>query len=168
MGTSTGTETKTSTGTTTDLSQSSVSGLSPSSSTITSNPSTLSISSSLSVPPMTLAAAPSAQVANPIVSIPTTSYTGQALLTAACAVPEFTAFPLNDGSYLAAPLIGCAQQNPQCCPSLSEIQNVSPTPAASIIPLSEANSAIVSALSAAPLTLCPADYTSTAGNCCPV
>jgi len=160
------TETGTLTRITTGSSQYSASDSSSSSSTHTSSLISPSISSTLSV--VSMAASPSAPVPNPIISIPTTSYTGQALLTGACAVPEFTAFPLSDGSYLAAPVVGCAQANPQCCPSLSENSNASATPTASIIPLSDANTAVVSALNANPLTLCPADYTSIAGNCCPV
>lgn len=130
--------------------------------------SSLSISSSVSVASMVQAASPAAPAPNPIVSLPTSTYTGQALLTAACAIPLYTAIPQSDGSYIAAPVVGCAQQNPQCCPSLSQGSNAPTITTASIIPFSEANPAIVSALNAAPLILCPADYTSTAGSCCPV
>jgi hypothetical protein len=130
--------------------------------------SSLSISSSVLVASMVQAASPAAPAPNPIVSLPTSTYTGQALLTAACAIPLYTAIPLSDGSYLAAPVVGCAEQNPQCCPSLSQGSNAPAVATASIIPFSEANSAIVSALNADPLILCPADYTSTARSCCPV
>jgi hypothetical protein len=130
--------------------------------------SSLSISSSVLVAPLVQALSPAAPVANPIVSLPTSTYTGQALLTAACAIPVYTAVPQSDGSYLAAPVVGCAEQNPQCCPSVSQDSNAPAVPTASIIPLSEANPAIVSVLNADPLTLCPADYTSTARSCCPV
>jgi hypothetical protein len=144
---------------------------SSSSPTVVSAPSkvsSLSISSSVLVAPMVQAASPAASVANPIVSLPTSTYTGQALLTAACAIPLYTAVPLSDGSYLAAPVVGCAEANPQCCPSVSQGLDASAVPTASIIPFSEANPAIVSALNADPLILCPADYTSTASSCCPV
>ena len=130
--------------------------------------SSLSISSSVLVAPMVQAASSAAPVPNPIVSLPTSTYTGQALLTADCAIPLYTAVPLSDGSYLAAPVVGCAEQNPQCCPSISQDSNSPAVPTASIIPFSEANPAIVSALNAAPIILCPADYTSTASCCCPV
>ena len=130
--------------------------------------SSLSISSSVLVAPMVQAASPAASVPNPIVSLPTSTYTGQALLTAACAIPLYTAVPLGDGTYLAAPVVGCAEQNPQCCPSVSQNSNAPAVPTASIIPFSEANPAVVSALNADPLILCPADYTSTARSCCPV
>jgi hypothetical protein len=124
----------------------------------------LSISSSALVAPMVPAVSPAAPVPNPIASLPTSTYTGQALLTAACAIPVYTATLLGDGSYLAAPVVGCAEQNPQCCPSISKASHTT----ASIIPFSKANPAIVSALSANPLLICPADYTSTARSCCPV
>jgi hypothetical protein len=128
----------------------------------------LAISSSASVATLVAAISPAAPVSNPILFIPTSTYTGQALLTAACAVPVYTAVQQSDGSYIAAPVVGCADQNAQCCPSISQNSSAPAAPTASVIPLSEASPAIVSALNADPLILCPADYTSTARSCCPV
>lgn len=101
---------------------------------------------------------------NPVVSFPTSSYTGQAVLTSTCAQPLYTAFQEPDGSFLAAPIIGCDNQNPQCCPSLTQ----APTLPSSIIPLNQLNGAVMDALNSAPLTVCPGDYTATSGVCCPV
>jgi hypothetical protein len=162
VGPTSGTGTESSAGSVTESSGS------PTAVSAPSKVSSLSISSSVSVASMVQAASPAAPAPNPIVSLPTSTYTGQALLTAACAIPLYTAIPQSDGSYIAAPVVGCAEQNPQCCPSLSQGSNAPAVATASIIPFSEANPAIVSALNAAPLILCPADYTSTAGSCCPV
>jgi len=126
------------------------------------------ISSSAVVGQLAQAATPSSPVANPILSIPTSTYTGQALISGACALPQYTALPLSDGDYLAVPVVGCGKQNPQCCPPVPKESNTLGGPPASTIPLSQANSALVSYLSAHALTVCPADYTSTARNCCPV
>jgi hypothetical protein len=109
----------------------------------------------------------SAQAANPVLSVPTKTYTGQALLTASCVVPQYTFLPQADGDYIVAPLVGCDGQNPGCCPSLA-LSSAAASVTQSIVPLTAVNSAMVAAINAAPLTYCPADYTSTSGNCCPI
>ncbi|KAF2670839.1 hypothetical protein BT63DRAFT_411927 [Microthyrium microscopicum] len=146
-----------------------VSGSSSTSTPVTtpSKIASLAISTEIVVPTMSLFASPQASVPNPIAQVASSTYSGQALLTATCAIPQYTAFPLADGSYTLFPVVGCGQANPECCPPLTA-SGSTPTITASIIPLSQANSELVSALNAAPLTLCPADYTSTASNCCPV
>jgi hypothetical protein len=124
----------------------------------------LAISVSVTVCPQVPAISPKKPVPNPVVSVPTTSYTGQALLTHTCAVPQYTAIEVGAASYEAVPVVGCAQQNAKCCPPRTK----SSKKTASVIPLGHANSALISALNAQPLVLCPADYTSTARHCCPV
>jgi len=105
---------------------------------------------------------------NPVYSFATQTYTGQAILTGSCATPMYTAFTMNNGGFIAAPVVGCDNANPGCCPSISQAAVVQSALGGSIIPLSAANSAIVQALHSAPLTVCPADYTSTASACCPI
>jgi hypothetical protein len=107
-------------------------------------------------------------VINPTISLPTQTYTGQAILTGTCVTAMYTAFQLPDGSYIAAPIVGCDDQNPQCCPSLSQAPSSTITSSVPYIPISEANSAIISAMNSAPLTRCPEDYTSTSSVCCPL
>jgi hypothetical protein len=100
---------------------------------------------------------------NPIASLPTVAYTGQPILVGTCTIPQYTAILLPDGSYLAAPIVGCNENHPQCCPSLAA---GTVTPTATYLSMTDA--AIVTALAASPLTICPGDYTSTSSVCCPV
>ncbi|KAF2399478.1 hypothetical protein EJ06DRAFT_53454 [Trichodelitschia bisporula] len=94
---------------------------------------------------------------------PSGTYTGQALLTQSCTIPVYTPIPLPDGSYLEAPLIGCADVRPECCPPLGKV----------VIPLNDttgqtAGTLMVAALAQQPLTACPADYSKVSGKvCCP-
>jgi hypothetical protein len=106
-----------------------------------------------------------AQGPNPTALLPTQTYTGQPILVGTCAIPMYTAILLPDGSYLAAPIIGCDNNHPQCCPSLSAgaVTPALPTSFGSLT-----NADIITALAASPLTICPGDYTSTSSACCPV
>jgi hypothetical protein len=126
--------------------------------------------SSVSVAPLQVVvagASASAQAANPVLAVPSKTYTGQALLTASCVVPQYTFLPQANGDYVVAPLVGCNGGNPGCCPSLA-LSSAAASVTQSVVPLTAANSAMVAAINAAPLTYCPADYTSTSGNCCPI
>jgi hypothetical protein len=92
-------------------------------------------------------------------------YTGQALLTGTCIIPEFTTLIQSDGSILELPVIGCADSRADCCPSLP----VSPsTPTVTAVQLVTDQTVVASALSANPLTICPADYSEIGTACCPL
>jgi hypothetical protein len=86
------------------------------------------------------------------------AYTGQSLLTGTCLVPAWTTFPLANDAFLEAPIIGCANDRQDCCPSLNL-----PTVTATVTPAIE----IISALAATSLTICPGDYSAITSLCCP-
>ena len=69
------------------------------------------------------------------------SYTGGLLLTGTCTSAQFASATLNSGNVLQYPLEGCSSSNPGCCPF--DIDQPGP------------------------LKVCPKDYTTTAGACCP-
>jgi hypothetical protein len=100
---------------------------------------------------------------NPIASLPTVAYTGQPILVGTCTTAQYTAILLSGGSYLVAPIVGCNDNHPQCCPSLAA---ATITPTATYRQMNDA--AIVTALAASPLTVCPGDYSSMGSVCCPV
>jgi hypothetical protein len=139
---------------------------SSSSSKITS----VAVATSVSIAPLlaTTDSAMSAVAAQAITaSFATSTYTGQPILVGTCTIPAFTAISLADGSYLAAPLVGCDDRNPECCPSLASDATATPTASSSYIALTNVGASAVAALNAAPLTICPLDYFSTSSQCCP-
>jgi hypothetical protein len=80
---------------------------------------------------------------------------------------------MSDGGILEVPIIGCADDRPDCCPSLSTSPNVPsttpPTTTTSTVNVPVyAGTGVVSALSADPITVCPSDYDDLGSVCCPV
>lgn len=71
----------------------------------------------------------------------TANFGGSALLTGSCSVPMFAQVTQSAGSVVEFPQIGCALNRGACCP-FDPSEN-------------------------AGLTKCPADYSTTAGACCP-
>lgn len=72
---------------------------------------------------------------------PVAKFTGGALLTGACSSTMYASATLGSGTILEYPWEGCSFDNPKCCPFDVE--------------------------QPAPLSVCPADYSSTSGACCP-
>ena len=105
------------------------------------------------------------------ITFPTTPFTGQSLLVGTCTIPMYTALVMIDGRIIEAPIIGCADDRPDCCPSLStsSIAATPPTTSTStvVVPVYE-STVVVSALSADPITVCPSDYNDLGSVCCPV
>ena len=102
------------------------------------------------------------------VTFPTIHYTGQSLLTGTCIIPQYTLVQQPDGSLLELPIIGCCDNRPDCCPSLNPVL-VTPqsTSTTTVVQLVTAQTVVASALSADPLTICPADYSEIGSVCCP-
>jgi hypothetical protein len=106
-------------------------------------------------------------------ALPTAAYTGQAILVGTCNVPQYTTLALHGGVGLEVPLVGCSDDRPECCPSLSPPDaestesslGVSSAPASSSAGL--AATGIISRLSASPLSICPHDFVDIDPVCCP-
>lgn len=123
----------------------------------TTSKSTVQISLTVLPPPPT---SPASSLALPI-----TPFTGQALLTGTCLIPQFTIIQQSDGSFWELPMIGCADNRPACCPSLSLPPQTTST--TTVLQLVTESTEVVAALSAAPLNECPADYQQIGTACCP-
>jgi hypothetical protein len=65
-------------------------------------------------------------------------------------------------------MIGCADNRPDCCPSLKPITPSQSTSTTTVVQLVTDQTAVASALSANPLTICPADYSEIQSVCCPM
>ena len=72
---------------------------------------------------------------------PIAAFTGEALLTGSCTVAQIASTSLADGSVVEYPWVGCSPELPNCCPY--NLHNEGP------------------------LTICPTDYSTTSGTCCP-
>jgi hypothetical protein len=72
---------------------------------------------------------------------PTATFTGQAILTGSCTIPAIASYSPVAGNILEFPWVGCSPESPNCCP----------------FPLADEG----------PLTVCPTDYFTTDGACCP-
>jgi hypothetical protein len=105
--------------------------------------------------------------------LPTSSYTGQAILVGTCNIPQYTGLALQDGAVIEVPLVGCSDDRPECCPSLSPpesitsgmLANSAATPTSNIGSLTATG--VISMLSASPLSICPQDFTDIEPVCCP-
>jgi hypothetical protein len=86
-------------------------------------------------------------------------------LTGTCNIPMYTALVLSGGAILEAPIIGCGDDRPECCPSLA-ITSSATTSTNSALPAYE-STAVASALSAYPISVCPSDYADLGSACCP-
>jgi hypothetical protein len=100
------------------------------------------------------------------IGFPTTPYTGQALLTGTCNIPMYTALVLSNGGVMEAPIIGCGDDRPECCPSLAITSSPTTSTPAATLPVYE-STAVASALSAYPISACPSDYADLGSVCCP-
>jgi hypothetical protein len=83
-----------------------------------------------------------------------------------CTIPMYTALVMSDGGILEVPIIGCADDRPDCCPSLSTSSPSTTSTSTVIVPVYE-STVVVSALSANPIAVCPSDYTDLGSVCCP-
>jgi hypothetical protein len=66
---------------------------------------------------------------------------------------------------MEVPIIGCADNRPDCCPSLNPV--TAPPSTTTVIVSVVESTEVVAALSADPLTRCPSDYTDIGSVCCP-
>lgn len=152
---------------------------SPSVVTVTSV-STLAIiilpSSNSSIAPSTTATEPlnvNTTSSTTSILLPTTPYTGQAILVGTCNIPQYTGLALQDGAVIEVPLVGCSDDRPECCPSLSPPESTSSemlagsatTPTSNTTSLTATG--VISMLSASPLSICPHDFTDISPVCCP-
>jgi hypothetical protein len=112
----------------------------------------------------TKSAGGSAQVTR--IGFPTAPFTGQALLTGTCTIPMYTALVMSNGGVLEAPIIGCGDDRPECCPSLAITSSQAAPTGAATLPVYE-STAVASALSAYPISVCPSDYADLGSVCCP-
>ncbi len=69
------------------------------------------------------------------------SFAGQPLFTGSCTTPQFAVVTLQAGGFLEYPWQGCSDQDPDCCPFKPADGGV--------------------------LSVCPKDYVTTSGACCP-
>lgn len=69
------------------------------------------------------------------------TFSGGKLLTGSCSDPQFASMTLPAGGLLEYPWLGCSEEDPGCCPFNPK--------------------------SGGPLSVCPADYVTTSGACCP-
>jgi hypothetical protein len=119
----------------------------------------------------TTTSAPDPAASNgPAFHLQTTPYTGQDMLVGDCRTPQYTALALKGGAVLEVPLVGCSDDRPECCPSLSPPKSAIVTspatfPASSIT--SPAATGVVPMLSASPLSVCPHDFVDLDPVCCP-
>ena len=105
--------------------------------------------------------------------LPTNPYTGQAILTGTCNIPQYTGLALQNGAVVEVPLVGCSDDRPECCPSLSPPESAaSATSATSQITSTPSTTGltatgVISMLSASPLSICPSDFVDIDPVCCP-
>lgn len=71
---------------------------------------------------------------------PVATFTGGPLLVPSCMKPQFASVAVT-GGFLEYPWLGCSYENPECCP--------------------------FDVIIGGSLSLCPKDYTTTSGACCP-
>ena len=72
---------------------------------------------------------------------PLVDYDGKSLLTGSCTIPHIASYSMSNGGPFEYPWIGCSNKDPGCCPF---------DPA-----------------SAGPVSICPQDYSTVSGACCP-
>ena len=79
------------------------------------------------------------------VTMPTTgavaNFNGHALLTGTCSVAHPVLTTIDNGGLMEYPRLGCSNEEPGCCPFDVHVGG--------------------------PLSVCPEDYTTTSGACCP-
>ena len=79
------------------------------------------------------------------VTVPTTgavaNFNGHALLTGTCSVAQPVLATIDNGGLMEYPRLGCSNEEPGCCPFDVHVGG--------------------------PLSVCPEDYTTTSGACCP-
>lgn len=78
------------------------------------------------------------------ISVPTTAvatFTGGKLFTGTCTSAQFASVTMGSGQFLEYPWLGCSNQEPGCCPFDLKVGGA--------------------------LSVCPADYITTQGGCCP-
>ena len=103
-----------------------------------SEPSTMSTSTSMS----SLSTVTNVEAAyTTTIGGPVASFDGASLLTGSCTAPRIASYSMPSNGSLQFPWIGCSNQDPDCCPF---------DPA-----------------SAGPLSVCPQDYSTISGACCP-
>jgi len=96
-----------------------------------------------------------------VVAVPTEkSFTGQALLASTCLTAKWTAFPMPSNVVLEIPLVGCANDRLDCCPSLLSSATAESTG-------EKQDFDVMSALAATSFEVCPEGYDKNAGSCCP-
>jgi len=69
------------------------------------------------------------------------TFTGDALLTGSCMTPVIATYTMNNGGLMEYPWVGCSDKNTACCPFAANSPGL--------------------------LTICPHDYITAAGACCP-
>ncbi|KAI4147288.1 MAG: hypothetical protein LQ340_005631 [Diploschistes diacapsis] len=72
---------------------------------------------------------------------PVADFTGNAIMTDSCTSPYIASFAMPSGGPLEYPWVGCSDQSPDCCPFDLGAEG--------------------------PLTVCPHDYVTISGACCP-
>lgn len=75
---------------------------------------------------------------------PVATFTGEAILEGSCTVPRYASVTMGTGQgevYLEYPWLGCSLEEPDCCPFDSKVGGQ--------------------------LSVCPSDYFTTSGACCP-
>ena len=72
---------------------------------------------------------------------PVATFTGRALFTGTCTSPEYAMVTMDGGGVLEYPWAGCSNDRPGCCPFDIKVGGL--------------------------LNVCPSDYTTTSGACCP-
>ncbi|MCJ1460375.1 hypothetical protein MMC28_010755 [Mycoblastus sanguinarius] len=72
---------------------------------------------------------------------PVAKFTGEALLEGSCTTPQFASVTMNAGGVLEYPWLGCSNHEPSCCPFNPNVGGK--------------------------LSVCPQDYFTTSGACCP-
>lgn len=72
---------------------------------------------------------------------PVATFTGSKILTGTCATAQYATITTPAGGILEYPWVGCSYEDPGCCPFDVNVGGM--------------------------LSVCPADYTTTSGACCP-
>ena len=72
---------------------------------------------------------------------PVAAFTGGKILTGTCVTAQYASITMPAGGILEYPWVGCSYADPFCCPFDANLGGI--------------------------LSICPADYTTTSGACCP-
>lgn len=75
------------------------------------------------------------------ISAPVAKFTGGLLLQGSCTIPQFASVTIDGGGILEYPWLGCSNLDPGCCPFDISVGGL--------------------------LSVCPKDYFTTSGACCP-